>query len=232
VTKKQYFLIVDSETTIKDHVADFGAAVVTREGEIVNSCGILVNGIFDVEPLFYDVNSSGIWAKKNLTRRTENYRNMLESGSRIIASIGAINRWLDKVNAKYKPELTAYNLAFDANKCANTGIDLTGFQNRFCLWHAAAGNICLSREYRKFVLENHLFNPPTAKGNMTFRTDAEAVAGFLTGQMSDEPHTALEDITGFEIPVLTRVIRRKSWRENSIAYNWMRFQVRKHFKAG
>jgi hypothetical protein len=232
VTKKQLFIVVDSETTIKDHVADFAAVVCDRRGNIVNQCAVLINGVYNVESLFYDVNANGIWAKRNLAKREQNYADMLNAGTRVIASVNAVNKWLMRALMAYKPTLTAYNLAFDNAKCHNTGIDLSIFPNSFCLWHAAAGNICHSREYRKFVLDNHLFNTPTAKGNMTYRTDAEAVTGFIKGGMTDEPHTALEDITGYEIPVLVEVLKRKKWRENIKAYNWVQFQVRKHFKAG
>lgn len=231
VTKKLYYLGVDVETTITDKVADFGAAVTDRNGNIVAQCAVLVNGVFGVDPLFYDVNSSGIWAKRNLNKRTENYNNMLNSGARIIASVNAINRWLEKAAATYKPTLFAYNLAFDSSKCRHTGIDLNMFADRFCLWHAAASNICTTKAYRQFVADNHLFNTPTAKGNMSYRTDAEAVTGFLTGNMSDEPHTSIEDLIGYEIPTLVHVLKRKKWRENIRPYNWVNFQVKHHFKA-
>lgn len=230
MTKKQHFLVVDTETSITDKVVDFAAVVCDRKGNIVNQCAVLVNGIFGVDDLFYD-KSAGIWAKRNLPARMANYNAMLDNGTRVIASVNAINRWLDKARVAYNPELTAYNLAFDASKCKNTGIDLSGFSRRFCLWHAAAFTICQTKEYRNFVAENHLFNTPTAKGNMSYRTDAEAVAGFLSGEMTDEPHTALEDITGYEIPVLISILRSRKWRDSMQAYNWVKFQVRNHFKA-
>lgn len=230
VTKKQHFLVIDSETTITDKVVDFAAVITNREGEVINSCAVLVNGIFGVDDLFYD-KSAGLWGKRNLPVRMANYHQMLETGARIIASVAAINRWLDKARVTYNPELTAYNLAFDASKCKNTGIDLSGFSRRFCLWHAAASTICKTKDYRNFIAENHLFNTPTSKGNMTYRTDAEAVSGFLAGKMSDEPHTALEDIVGFEIPVLVSILRKRKWRDSLESYNWVKFQVKHHFKA-
>lgn len=156
---------------------------------------------------------------------------MLNAGSRMLASVTAINRWLEKAAAKYSPELFAYNLAFDVAKCGNTGIDLNIFPNRFCLWHAAAGNICQTKAYREFILNNHLFNTPTDKGNMTFRTDAEAVTGFLNGEMQTEPHTSLEDLLGFELPVFKHVLTKRGWRDKMTPYNWKAFQVKDHFKA-
>ena len=41
---KHFYLIVDTETTKKQTVADFGAVLVTRKGEIVEQFGALVLG--------------------------------------------------------------------------------------------------------------------------------------------------------------------------------------------
>lgn len=62
---------------------------------------------------------------------------MLEGGTRMLASVAAVNRWVDKIKAEFDPYLTAYNLAFDQDKCTKTGIDIAQFDKRFCLWHAA-----------------------------------------------------------------------------------------------
>lgn len=231
MSKKQFFLIVDTETTITDKVVDFGAVICDRQGNVHNQCAVMVQSVFGVDDLFYDKNANGIWSQASITRRMDNYNAMLTNGSRMLASIHAINRWLEKVKAKYNPELTAYNLAFDNSKCANTGIDLTMFERRFCLWAASVGNICNTKAYKQFVLNNHLFNTPTQHRNMTFSTTAEAVTGYLRGEFTDEPHTSLEDIIGYELPTLVHIMKKKGWREKSIAYNWKSHQVRDHFGA-
>lgn len=186
---------------------------------------------FGVDSLFFDKNNDGIWAQTSVEQRTNAYSDMLNAGTRMLASTAAINRWLEKAVGKFDPELTAYNLPFDVSKCANTGIDLTMFSRRFCLWAAAVGNICNKKPYRQFVLDNHRFNQPTDKGNMTFKTDAETVTGFLSGQMTEEPHTSIEDIIGYEVPTLAHILKIKGWREKMIAYNWRSHQVKDHFKA-
>lgn len=231
MAKKQFFLIVDTETSITDKVADFGAVICDRKGEIFAQCGVLINTVFGVDSLFFDRNAQGIWAQASVTRRTEAYNNMLNSGTRMLASTNAVNRWLEKAAAKYNPELTAYNLPFDESKCRNTGIDLNMFTKRFDLWAASVGNICNTKAYRQFVLENHLFNAPTEKGNMTFSTTAEAVTGYLSGNMTDEPHTSVEDIIGYEMPTLVHILKKKDWREKIKPYNWRDHQVKDHFKA-
>jgi hypothetical protein len=229
MAKAQYFLIVDTETTITDRVYDFGAVLVNRKGEIVKQCAVVVAESQN-DQLFYDKAASDIWGFAGLERRTQNYRKMLEQGSRMVASIAAINRWLERVNAKYNPELTAYNLAFDLSKCRNTGIDLDIFSNRFCLWHMACGHFAKTHKYRRFVLENHLFNSPTKFGNMSYKTNAEVMASFVMGEMlPSEPHTALEDAVHYELPILLAIIKRDKWRDKSKPYNWADYQVKDNY---
>jgi len=231
MAKKQYFLIVDTETTITDKVVDFGAVICDRQGIIVNQCAVMVQSIFGVDDLFYDIKNKGIWSQASILRRMDRYNAMLESGARMMASVNAINRWLEKVSGKYNPILTAYNLSFDVTKCQNTGIDLNMFAERFCLWGAAVGNICKTKKYRQFVAENHLFNDVTEKGNMTYSTTAESVTGYMSGSMSVEPHTALEDIIGYELPTMVHIMKKRDWKDKIVAYNWREFQVKDHFTA-
>ena len=156
----------------------------------------------------------------------------------MIASVGAINRWLDKVKATYSPYLTAYNLAFDQDKCGNTGIDLAQFEEnkRFCLWHAAFNKWAGTKAYKNFALSVHAFNPPTDLGNMSYKTNAEVMARFVLGnpQLPDEPHTALEDAKFYELPILLRLLattKKRAWL-NPEPFNWRKVQVRDHFTAG
>lgn len=230
MTKKKFTLILDTETSCDERAADFAAIVVDRTGTIHAQCAVLVAGVYGSVELFHN-SDDGLWGSAGLIKRKQAYAEMLNSGVRMLASPLAINRWLDKAIGTYNPEVTAYNFDFDRRICENTGIDLSGFKNSFCLWQAAVGNICDTKAYRQFALEHHLFNPPTDKGNMTFRTDAEAVAGFVKGSLEKEPHTALIDCTDFERPILTHILRRKHWRDNMIKYSWSAHQVRDHFKA-
>jgi len=231
MAKKQFFLIVDTETTAQDTVADFGAVVCDRKGKIYHQAAILVNPEFTNRELFYKPNDSGFWGKLAAEKRKASYTKMLDDGSRMLASVAAVNRWLERVRGKYNPILTAYNLAFDTDKCERTGIDLNIFAERFCLWAAASATICLSKNYRQFVIQNHLFNSPTELGNMTYKTNAEAVAGFLAGEFTTEPHTAIEDAIQFELPILVAVVNKKNWRERISPYAWKAFQVKDHFTA-
>lgn len=231
MAKKQFFAILDTETTINNTVADFAIIIVDRNGKIHNQCAVMVKDHYSNFELFHDKNANDIWGYAGLERRKNNYVEMLNSGKRMLASVNAINKWIDQAIGKYDPILTAYNLAFDTDKCKNTGINLEGFTNRFCLWGAAVGNICNTKQYKQFVLENHLFNKPTEKGNMTFSTTAESVCGFVKGEFIIEPHTALEDARDFELPILIEIVKKKKWQEKNTPYIWRDFQVKNHFQA-
>lgn len=233
MARKQFFCIVDTETTMQSTVADFGAIIVDRKGEIYKQCAVLVKGEFDAKDLFYDnSDKAGHWSYDNMIKKRARYVEMLNSGVRMLASVNAINKWLDQAIGQYNPMLTAYNLAFDVDKCGNTGINLEGFSSKFCLWQAANTMICDTKNYKQFILENHLFNSPTKFGNMTYQTNAESVCGYLKGAMTEEPHTALEDARDFELPILQNIVNRKGWRNKTFeGYNWRERQVKDHFTA-
>jgi len=231
MAKKQYFAILDTETTMENTVADFAIIIVDREGKIYNQCAVMVKDHYQKFELFHDKAANDIWGYQGLERRKTNYVEMLNSGKRMLASVNAINTWIQQAIGKYNPQLTAYNLAFDLDKCEKTGIDLNGFSSKFCLWQAAVGNICNTKQFRTFALENHAFNNVTQFNNMTMQTNAEIVCGFVQGEFKKEPHTALEDARDFELPILTEIIKKKNWKEKITPYNWRAFQVKDHFTA-
>ena len=203
---RHFYLIVDTETTKKQTVADFGAVVVTKQGQIVEQFGAMVHGHFGTLPLFSDPSAdpSAFWSEQSAQRRTKNYDDMLESGERSIASPQLINQWLARVNAQYSPALTAYNLTFDLGKCRNTRINLGIFAERFCLMKAAKRKIGVLAEYQQFCIDRGLL---TAKGRKPQMT-ADAMAKFILGDsLEDEPHTALEDARDYEAAILTHILR-------------------------
>lgn len=240
MAKKQFFLIVDTETTQDNLVADFGAVVCDRHGKIYNQCGVLIRNIFNKprkHPLFFDSSAppTALWSKKGKDRRYAKYNNMLENGSRMLASVAAVNKWLSQVQGKYNPILTAYNLPFDAGKCLNTEIDLTQFSQSFCLWSAAYTKWAHSKNYREFVLQCHAFNPPTKLQNMTYQTNAEIMTRFITNNpdLENEPHTALEDVIYYELLIFKALMKGKPVHElfNLTPYNWREVQVKNNFKV-
>ena len=231
MAKKQYFAIIDTETTIVDTVADCAIVICDRNGVIYNQMAVIIKDEFENNELFYDKNATGLWSLEYAKQKRAGYISMLNTGTRTMASVNAVNNWINKAVGKYNPILTAYNLPFDNTKCNNTKIDLSVFTDRFDLWGASIGNICNTKKYKQFILDNHLFTNRTELGNKSFKTSAEAVTGYLAGIMTDEPHTALEDIIGYELPVLINILKKKGWRDNIKPYNWREFQVKDHFQV-
>ena len=235
--KPHNYIIVDTETTMDNLVADFGAVVCDRQGNILARCAVLVRGIFDKprkHTLFWSDKKHEIWKKHNLARRYSRYDELLKSGARQYATIQAINTWIEKVIAAYNPTLTAYFLGFDSDKCRNTGIDLSGFESRFCLMRAAQTEWAKKRKYLDFVLGCHAFNEPTPQGNMSYKTNAEVMSAFVQGHpIVPEPHTAYEDCALFELPILVALLKRHS-REWLLTeprqLDWRQTQVREHFQ--
>jgi len=202
---KHYYLIVDTETTKKQTVADFGAVIVTKQGEIVERFGAMVLGHFGKMPLFADATApdSALWSEQSAKRREKDYYSMLDTGERSIASPALINQWLVRVNAQYAPVLTAYNLAFDLGKCRNTRIDLGIFGQSFCLMKAAKRQIGTLAEYHDFCHDNRFLTLALRKPSMT----ADTMAKFILGvSLENEPHTALEDAQFYEAPILTKIL--------------------------
>ena len=235
MAKKQFFAIVDTETTIGNNVADFGFAIFDRNGNQYEHCAVLVAD-FRNEQLFHDPKlvDSSLWARNNLETRNQNYQKMLDEGTRTLASVSAINRFLDKTLAKYGNtiSLTAYNLPFDADKCNNSKINLAQFTNRFCLWQLACGHFASTRKYKQFVLDNHYFGKRTEKtASITYKTNAEVMSEFVTGVRAVEPHTAYEDIINHEAHILTAIVNKKNWREKITPYNFREYQLKDNFQV-
>ena len=202
---RHFYLIVDTETTQRGTVADFGAVLITKQGEIVERFGAMVLNHFGSLPLFADATApdSALWSEQSAKRREKNYYSMLESGERSISSVGLINQWLSGINARYAPVLTAYNIAFDLGKCRNTRIDLGIFAQSFCLMKAAKRQIGTLAEYHNFCIVNDFLTAKLRKPSMT----ADTMAKFIFGlSLADEPHTALEDAQFYEAPILTKIL--------------------------
>ena len=202
---RHYYLIVDTETTKKQTVADFGAVLMTKQGEIVERFGAMVLGHFGQMPLFSDpsAHDSAIWSEQSAQRREKDYYSMLETGARSIVSVAGINQLLTRINAQYSPVVTAYNLSFDLGKCRNTGIDLGIFSQSFCLMKAAKRQIGSVADYHDFCYTNNLLTAIQKKPSMT----ADTMAKFIFGiDLQDEPHTALEDAQFYEAPILTKIL--------------------------
>ena len=204
ITLKHYYLIVDVETTSDDRVADFGAVVIDRKGNVAASLGVLIEGIFG-EADFH-------WALGNPKHTLRKYQGMVANGDRAIATPAYVNRWLAEMNRTFSPILTAYNVGFDWGKCRNTGIDLGVFPQRFDLLQAAKAVIVSTDEYAQACYENDWF---TKGGKLSSKADH--VARFVDPTLPVEPHTALEDARDYEGAILAAIIANPTSREKLLA---------------
>lgn len=233
MAKKKFFLIVDTETTQDGKVADLGIVVCDRQGNIAYEGGFMVAEVFcnrDAHPLFHVFgDANDVFSKASLPARYRRYEEMLKDGRRMLASKAAINSLLTKINLRYSPVLTAYNLAFDTDKMANTGLDLTHFEQRFCLWHAAAQKWGSRKDFLAFALENGFFGNRTKTGHIGVQTKADVMAKFLLGpELADEPHTALEDARDYERPILAALVKNTKVSDymNPVPYAYRNFAVK------
>ena len=209
---RHYYLIVDTETTTKQTVADFGAVIVDRQGQIIDQFGAMVLGHFGKLPLFSDPSAadSEIWSEQSAKRREKDYYAMLDSGERSISSVGLINQWLAATNARYSPVLTAYNISFDLGKCRNTRINLGIFNQKFCLMKAAKRDIGVLADYQQFCYDNGLLTAKLKRPQMT----ADSMAKYISGaDLADEPHTALEDARDYEAMILAYILKTKTRKQ-------------------
>ena len=185
-TKKHFYLIVDTETTNDNLVADFGAVVVDRGGKVWAEFGALLD----------DSNFHfALGSKKKVEAK---YDRLMELGYRCDASVAYINNWLYFINKTFNPTLTAYNIGFDMGKCRNTGIDLDQFTDRFCLLKLAKNAIVETDEYANWAHSKKMLTATLKKPS----AKADAVAKYLAPELPDEPHTALEDARDYEALIL------------------------------
>ena len=201
--KKHTYLIVDTETTKYQTVADFGAVIMTRDGTIIEQFGAMVGGHFGKMPLFSDpkADPSAFWSEQSAQRRAKHYDDMLESGERSISSPALINKWLERVRGQHDPILTAYNIAFDFSKCRNTKINLGIFSSRFCLMKAAKRHF-VNEDYMSFCVDNNRLTPTGLAS-----TTADSMATYIVGNdLAPEPHTALEDARDYEAVILAKIL--------------------------
>jgi DNA polymerase III epsilon subunit-like protein len=201
--KKHTYLIVDTETTKYQTVADFGAVIMTRDGTIIEQFGAMVDGHFGKMPLFSDpkADPEAFWSEQSAQRRAKHYDDMLECGERSISSPALINKWLERVCGQHDPVLTAYNIAFDFGKCRNTKINLGIFGSRFCLMKAAKRHF-VNEDYMQFCVDNNRLTPTGLAS-----TTADSMATYIVGNdLAPEPHTALEDARDYEAVILAKIL--------------------------
>ena len=218
MAKSNIYTMIDVESTMNAHAYDVGIILVNKSGKVLHELACIVENYYN-EPLFH--NASGFFSKANLYLRTENYRNMLGAGQRVMCSVNHINRFLQKAVLTYGNRLilTAYNLSFDKNICANSGIILPEVR-QFCLWHLAVELFTYRESYIKWAIKNKHLTP-----KLNIITNCEVMSDWIRGYHIKEPHTAYEDLAVHEIPILVYCLRQKKSIKMIKPYNWRNQQL-------
>ena len=104
------------------------------------------------------------------------------------------------------------------------------------MWRAAFNKYAMTKSYKNFTMQIHAINPPTKLGNCSFQTNAEVMTRFILDEpdLQDEPHLALEDVVGYELPILKRLIqttKKSVFMDPELAFDWRKVQLKNHFKA-
>ena len=201
MNKKHFYLIVDTETTNQNLVADFGAVVVDRGGKVWAEFGALLD---DSDFHFALGSKKAVQAK---------YKQITALGYRCNASVAYINNWLAFIRDTFNPTLTAYNIGFDMGKCRNTGINLDQFKNRFDLLALSKKAIVSTDEYATWAYANNALTPTLGKPSAS----ADFVARYLDNTLPPEPHTALEDARDYEALILSYCIHSPRTRSEILA---------------
>lgn len=205
--RKQFFLIIETQATIDGTVTDFGAIVCDKQGRIYAECAVLIADEFLYKSLFYDEKATGFWSLEGRDSRQQLYKEMLGVGNRMLASAAGLNRWLERAFAKYKPDLTTFNLIYELDRLKKTGIDVSVFARRFSLRDAAEAHFAQSKKYKAFIENKSLGNPVQ-------ESELHTMASFASGEMlPPEPNTALEDTKLYALPILTAIVKLKNWQK-------------------
>lgn len=186
---KKVQLIVDTESSINNHVIDLGLILLV-DGRIKSTKNFLVHPYYLKEELFYNKDKKGAFSKGRLAEKHKFYEELIASGKATIASVAYIQRYFDAILAQYpQAEFLAYNAKFDMELLESSGfVGLAGFKVK-CLWQLALSTVCLNKKYARWCLDNDKLTPASCLG-----TSCDTVLEFLYGkEYTEHNHTALQD---------------------------------------
>ena len=213
--KKQYYLILDTETTnglAYPLAYDIGFTIIDRQGRVYEKKSYVVQEIFDNSDLM-----DTAYYKEKMPLYNTDIEKKLAYKKRLLTIRQDIETILNKYNIK---EMYAYNCGFDKRALKNTTarINCDRFYGFFfrkidynCIWHMACKVLCKSRNYKKFCTDNDYISE---KGN--YKTSAEIVYRYLTKDTNfNEQHRGLAD-SNIESKILQAIWKRHKKVDKSI----------------
>lgn len=206
MTKKKYYMILDTETTSNAKmVYDIAYTIIDRQGNIIEQTNYLVKEIIE-HPFL-----KGILQRDKFSSRKyrKTYADLYTDG-KIVMPFLHIRQAIRKAIRTYDCPVVAYNAKFDYEALTEMARDL-GKQSFFTkntqvwdLWNIALYILCDSRNYEKFCDANDYHSE---KGHR--KSSAEIVYRYLTNDLNfEEAHTALAD-TEIEAAILLACLKRK-----------------------
>lgn len=231
--KKEYFLVVDTETcnTIEQPLPyDIGYVICDRQGKIYLERSFVVAETFlDMK----DVMSSAYYAEKIPT-----YWDDIKANKREIKSIMNIRKIMHEDIKKYDVKrIGGYNMGFDKRALNNLIRYTTKSRWRwwfpfgieyFCIWNMACDCILNRNSYIKFALHNGLVSPAD-----NIQTSAEVAYKYIKNKTEfTEEHTGLEDVK-IEVEIMAKCFAQHKKMDMSLnSACWQKVQkVRKQMGA-
>ena len=216
MSKKKYFMVVDTETcnTIEQPLPyDIGWAVCDKYGNIYEKRSFVVAEIFcDMK----DVMQSAYYAEK-----IPMYWDDIKAGKRKVATMWTIYRTMKEDIKKYKiRNVGAYNMAFDKRALNNLMRYVSKSWCRwwfpygvefFCIWNMACDVILNRKTYVEFAEKNGLISE-----SHNISTSAENAYRYIKNALDfSESHTGLEDVE-IEVEIMAECYRQKKRMDKSI----------------
>jgi len=207
MTKKKYYMILDTETTSNAKtVYDIAYTIIDRKGNIIEQANYLVKEIIEHPFLL------GILKRDKFSSRKyrETYAERYANEKKIVLPFLKIRQNIRRAIRNYNCPVIAYNVAFDYEALTNMAKDL-GKQSFFTkttqIWdlqNIALYILCNSCLYTVFCDENNFV---TDKGNR--KCSAEIVYRYITRNLEfEEAHTALAD-TEIEAEIFIACVNRR-----------------------
>lgn len=223
--KKEYFLILDTETAngIEQPLPyDIGYAVCDRLGNIELTRSFVVAEIF--------LDNKDLMQSAYFAEKIPLYWEDIKAGKRKLKSFYNIRKQIKEDMKTYNiKKVGAYNMGFDKKALNNDTRYITKSFLRwffpygtefFCIWNMACSVILNRPSYVKFAIKNNLI---TQNGNI--QTSAECAYKYITKDTNFvENHTGLEDVL-IEIAIMAYCYRQHKTFDNSInPYCWRKVQ--------